>query len=78
MRKLLWLAGFALAFVIPVMAQEVSLKVTNDDVNTIGKALSKLPFDEVAPLIQKLRTQIVEQQQPVPVPQPTPVPKPKE
>ncbi len=43
--------------------QEFNLKITSDDVNTIGKALGKLPFDDVAPLIQKLRQQIVEQSQ---------------
>lgn len=53
-----------LAIVTPAFAQqpEVNLKISNDDVNTIGKALGKLPFDEVAGLIQKLREQIIAQQ----------------
>ena len=66
MRKLIWPIAFAFAFAIPALAQqaqqEVTLKVTNDDVNVIGRALGKLPFDEVAGLVQKLRSQIVEQQ----------------
>lgn len=52
----------ALLFATPAFAQEITLKVTNEDVNMIGKGLGKLPFDDVASLIQKLRNQIVEQQ----------------
>lgn len=75
MRKLIWVAGFVLAFAVPTLAQqEVNLKVTTEDVNVIGKALGKMPFDEVAGLIQKLREQIMQQQKPAEVPVPTPRP----
>lgn len=81
MRKLIWITGFILALAVPTLAQqqapEINLKVNNSELETIGKALGKLTFDEVAPLIQKLRTQVVEQQQAA-TPVPTPAPKPKE
>lgn len=82
MKKIIYPIAFLLTFAIPVWAQQqdFTLKVTNDDVNTIGKALGKLPFDDVAGLIQKLREQIVSQQQKsveAPIVAPAP-PKPKE
>lgn len=83
--KLLWVCGFVAAIVIPTLVRaqqapaptEFKLTVTNDDVNTIGKALGRLPFDDVAQLIQKLREQIVSQSKPpeVPVVVPPVVPK---
>ncbi len=77
-RKLILIAGFVLALAVPTLAQqqqqEIKLAVNNSELDTIGKAWGKLPFDEVAQLIQKLRTQVVEQQQ-VPVPKPAPLPK---
>lgn len=42
---------------------EYNLKVKPADVDNIGKGLGKLPFEEVAALMQSLRQQIVEQQQ---------------
>jgi hypothetical protein len=42
--------------------QEFNLKLTAPEVETIGKALGKLPYEEVAILVNKLRQQIVEQQ----------------
>lgn len=72
MKKLIWVVGFILAFAIPLaaqqQAQELTLKVTPAEVDTIGKGLGKLPFDEVAAIIQKLRNQIVEQQKPAEAP----------
>lgn len=68
MKKLIWPVAFVLAFVVPTYAQQVqemTLKVTPADVEVIGRALGKLPFDDVAQLIQKLRAQILEQQKPV-------------
>lgn len=48
---------------------EYSLKVTNDDLNTISEALNKEPFGKVVNLIGRLRQQIVEQQMPkAPIP----------
>lgn len=66
MKRLIWIAGFVAAFAVPTLAQqqELILKVNPAEVETLGKALGKLPFDDVATLIQKLRTQIVEQQVP--------------
>lgn len=80
MRKLIivicLIATPALAQEPQVTNQIYNLRVTNDEINVIGKSLGKLPFDEVAPIIQKLRTQIAEQQMPkadaVPVPKPRP------
>lgn len=68
MKRLLWVAGFIAALAVPTLAQqpdkEYNLKVSGPEVETLGKALGKLPFDDVAVLIQKLRTQIVDQQTP--------------
>lgn len=79
MLKLLWVIGFAAAIAIPTLANaqapaEFNLKVTNDDVAIIGKGLGRLPFDDVAPLIQKLREQITSQNQPPAITGNVPVP----
>lgn len=50
---------------------EYTLKLTAPEVDLIGRGLGTQPFSEVAPLIQKLRSQVVEQQQPKPEPKPT-------
>lgn len=57
------LASYAFA-----QEREYELKITAKEVETIGKALAKLPYEEVALLIQKLQGQIMRQQQP-PAPQ---------
>lgn len=65
MKRLLLAA--MIAFASPAMAQapqEFILKVKPVDVDKIGKGLAKLPFEEVAELMQVLRQQIMEQQQP--------------
>lgn len=55
---------------VPTMVQaqqlpsEYSLKLKAPQVDLIGKALSKLPFEEVADLMQSMRVQVIEQQQP--------------
>lgn len=49
----------------PVAPPEFTVKVSPAELDLIGKGLGKLPFEESAPLIQKLRQQIVEQQKPV-------------
>lgn len=49
-------------FPIAINAQEINLKVTNPELGLIGKGLGTLPFNDVAPLMQKLQTQVIEQQ----------------
>ena len=48
----------------PTAPNEFHLTIKSTDVNVIGKALGKLPFDEVAELLQSLRAQIIEQSVP--------------
>lgn len=43
---------------------EFNLRVTAPEVDLIGKALGTQPYNDVASLVQKLRQQIIEQQQP--------------
>lgn len=47
----------------PTPPQEYTIKLTAPEVDIVGKALGLLPYSEVALLIQKLREQIVAQQQ---------------
>ena len=85
MKRDIWIAGFLLAFAVPTIAQqqEFNLKVAAADIDVIGRALGKMPFDEVAALMQKLQMQIQQQRQvqapaadnAVPVPKPAPLPK---
>ena len=58
---LLWVAP-AYAQQQPQQATEYTFKVTSAEIDIIGKALGTQPFNEVATLIQKLRSQVVEQQ----------------
>lgn len=48
----------------PVTPAEYVLKVKPADIDKIGKGLAKLPFEEVADLMQALRQQVFDQQQP--------------
>lgn len=48
----------------PVAPAEYVLKIKPADVDKIGKGLGMLPFNDVAELMQILRQQIIEQQQP--------------
>jgi hypothetical protein len=41
---------------------EFVLRLKPNDVNVLGKALGKLPFEEVSELMQSLRMQIAQQQ----------------
>jgi hypothetical protein len=50
----------------PPLPQEFNLKLTPDEVTIVGKGLEERPFKEAAPLMQKLREQIMQQQKPVP------------
>lgn len=44
-------------------SQTFNLSVSLEDINLIGEALSDKPFGKVAPLINKLQGQIIQQQQ---------------
>lgn len=56
--------------------QEFTLKLSASELDIVGKALEEIPFKTAAPLMQKLRQQIMEQQTPPkPVAAPVPVPK---
>lgn len=59
MYKVVVALACCLAFSGAALAQEKELdfKMTNTEINLVGKALGKMPFDEVAPLVNKLRTQ---------------------
>lgn len=41
---------------------EIDFKLTTDDVNGIGEALGKMPYEKAAPILQKLRDQYLSQQ----------------
>lgn len=45
---------------------DYSLKLNSNEIDILGRALGKLPYEEVAVLIQKIRQQIISQQQPEP------------
>ena len=71
--SLIFIAG--LAMVTPVAAQqqqpnEYVLKITPQELDAIGKALGTMSYNDVASLVQKLRQQVVEQQQPKNVEEP--------
>lgn len=59
MKKLVLLAMLVAS---PTMAQEVTLKVTAQELGVIGKALGTQPYNDVASLVNKLQTQLIEQQ----------------
>ena len=40
---------------------EYTLKITPQELDLLGKALGNQPYNDVAPLLQKLRSQFVEQ-----------------
>ena len=59
--------------VSPAMAQEATqpvssapseytLKITSQELDLLGRALGTMPYNDIAPLLQKLRSQVVEQQ----------------
>lgn len=39
-----------------------SIRVSSDNINLIGAALGKIPYEQVAPLINDLRSQVQAQQ----------------
>lgn len=42
---------------------EYTVKITQPELNLIGRGLGGLPYNDVADLVNKLRSQIMEQQQ---------------
>ena len=62
--------ALALLLPIPAMAQavqstaptEYSLKLLPAEVDIVGRALGTQPFNDAAPLINKIRQQVIEQQ----------------
>lgn len=62
----------ALAFAQPV--PEFKLSVTQSELDIISEGLQTQPFGKVAPLVNKLRSQIIEQQK-VEAPKPIEAPK---
>lgn len=68
-RNLVWVgvAGMLVLHPLSVQAQQqqfYTLKVAPQDVDKIAKGLGNLPYVEVVDLIQNLRSQIINQQQP--------------
>lgn len=60
----LFLSSAALA-ADPVQPSEYTIKLTAQELDIVGRGLGTQPYNDVAPLVQKLRAQVVEQQQPV-------------
>lgn len=46
----------------PAMSEEFTIKLTGPELDTIGKGLGTQPFNDAAPILQKLREQVVAQQ----------------
>ncbi len=66
MRRLnIFIIGFVIGFgtVWEAQAEEYTVKVTPADVDLISDGLQTQPFGKVFPLMNKLRSQILEQQQ---------------
>lgn len=72
MRRLIIAAAFL--FPISALAQnpvpELILKVTALELEIIGKGLGTQPYNDVVPLMNKLRQQVMEQQKPALAPKP--------
>lgn len=50
---------------IAVPSGKFTLVMTTDEIQLVGKALGKLPYEDVSPLIFNLQQQIQKQQKPV-------------
>lgn len=77
-----WFWAILVCLVVsPVQAQNVPaeyvIKLKPPALDLIGKGLGKLPFEDVAPLMQELRQQVLEQQQPSAKPKTDGVPDPE-
>lgn len=82
MMRYKWFWAILVCLVVsPVQAQnapaEYNLKVTPAEVDLIGKGLGTQPFNDVAPLMGKLRQQVMEQQQPPAKPKADGLPEPE-
>lgn len=68
MKNLVWISVCGVLMIHPcsVEAQqaptEFIIKLKPDDLNKVAKGLGRLPYEEVAELIQNLRQQVIEQQ----------------
>lgn len=51
-----------LALCASAVAQTFTLTLTEAQLNLVGKALGKLPYEDVAPTINAIMQQVVEQQ----------------
>lgn len=58
------LPTIAFAQQVPSLASEFKLSVTQAELDIISEGLQTQPFGKVAPLVNKLRAQIIEQQKP--------------
>ncbi len=58
------LSTVALPRVYAQQPNEYNLKVSPQEIELIGKGIGLLPFNDVAALVQKLRSQVMEQQSP--------------
>lgn len=58
----LLIASPAVAQQQQVQPMEYNLKITPQELDLLAKALGQMPYNEVVPMFQKLRSQIVEQQ----------------
>jgi len=50
------------AISLPAYAEDFTIKLTGPELDIIGKGLGTQPFNDVAPLLQKLREQVAAQQ----------------
>ena len=73
MRKL-FLIGFMISSSAIAQPVEYNFKLNEAEINVISKGLGTQPFAEVAPLMQKMQKQFIEQQ---PKPKPADVDPPK-
>ncbi len=57
------ISAYAQSASVPnVSAQDFTIKLTGAELDVIGKGLGTQPFNDVAPLLQKLREQVQAQQ----------------
>ena len=57
-----WYFGLAMLLSTSAMAQEFTVKLTGPELDIVGKGLGTQPFNDAAPVLQKLREQVAAQQ----------------
>ncbi len=57
-----WYFGLAMLISTSAMAEDFTIKLTGPELDIVGKGLGTQPFNDVAPLLQKLREQVAAQQ----------------